>query len=389
MSPFNAYPGVAHAGGEYLLRHLMVLSESMSVTLLTPDTDRGDGPHEPPSWDVLPLGAGSGSAPGRREKVRKFLLGGALPRSAGMALTADPKVRAVVQSADTIDYQWTESVSLDPILRRLNPGASRRLLMHDVLSQRWLRAARKTDRWWRRIAFFARLGTAWLGERRRLRAVSVVGVFSEKDARLLGAWHRRLPRVEVIHPPLVDPDMLRERAVPSARPRKCVLFTGAFDRGENEEGALWLLGHVWPQVSARHDVELVLAGASPSARLVRAASAQGVTVTGYVPSLGPFYAASDLFVAPVLRGAGVKFKVISAMLWGVPVVATDVAAEGIGRGEHYVAVTNDAAAFAAAVSSALEDGDACRLVATAAQTWARDHYGDDQFRMSLARYLSP
>ena len=58
----------------------------------------------------------------------------------------------------------------------------------------------------------------------------------------------------------------------------------------------------------------------------------------------PVYRDSSLFVAPLIAGAGVKFKVLDAMASGLAVVATPIAAEGIVEeaGEScFAAITED------------------------------------------------
>ncbi len=52
-----------------------------------------------------------------------------------------------------------------------------------------------------------------------------------------------------------------------------------------------------------------------------------------MPSIDPLllsFPTPQVVVAPLLVGAGVKGKINQAMLYGVPVVASDVAAEGMG-----------------------------------------------------------
>lgn len=381
FSPFNAYPGVPHAGGEYLLRHLEVLSETFTVTLLTPDPapDPRPGDRDLP-WESIVLSQAPTRLMNLLEKFRKGILGGALPWSFSRAVISDRRARERVRSADIIEYQWTEAASVERAVRRLNPTARRRLFMLDVLSQRWLRSARTSRAVKRRGVATVRLATAWLGEAARLRAVSGVGVLSQKDKDVLLRCHPRCPPVSIVSPWLVDAEMPTQPMPHGVSERVEVLFTGALGRPENEEAVLWLLRDVWPHLDANVDIHLTLAGAGPSERLLAALPSFGVTVTGYVPSLAPLYAASDVFVAPLLSGAGVKFKVITGMLWGLPIVATPVAAEGIGTREQYVTVTDDPRGFAEALSRIADDPERRRRIGAENLAWARTTYGRDQFR---------
>jgi glycosyltransferase involved in cell wall biosynthesis len=79
----------------------------------------------------------------------------------------------------------------------------------------------------------------------------------------------------------------------------------------------------------------------------------------------------------------VKLKAVTAMLWGVPVVATSVGAEGIGGSEVFVAVEDDAAALAAAIAQALADPGAALEVAARAHARSRALYSSAAYRREL------
>jgi glycosyltransferase involved in cell wall biosynthesis len=164
-----------------------------------------------------------------------------------------------------------------------------------------------------------------------------------------------------------------------------VLFVGALWRSENEDAALWLLREIWPRVQARvPGARLTIAGADPTEALRRAADrAEGVEVTGRVESLAPYYLRASVAVAPMRFGAGVKLKAVTAMLWGVPVVATSVGAEGVGGPEVFVAVEDDAAALATAITRALTDPEPALEVAAQAHTFAHALYSSTAYRRGL------
>ena len=52
-------------------------------------------------------------------------------------------------------------------------------------------------------------------------------------------------------------------------------------------------------------------------------------MTGFVPDLGPLYAAADVLVAPLAFGAGTRIKLLEAFSRGVPVVTTSIGAAGL------------------------------------------------------------
>ncbi|MGH9122966.1 MAG: glycosyltransferase family 4 protein, partial [Acidimicrobiales bacterium] len=130
---------------------------------------------------------------------------------------------------------------------------------------------------------------------------------------------------------------------------------------------------VWPYIHRQcPDARLVLAGGRPAPDLL-AHRGEDVGVTGYLPSLAPCYAEADVFVAPVPAGGGLKFKVAQAMLCGLPVVATPIAAEGIldrAGPEIFGAVTDNPKTMAASVASLLKDPERAAALGEAARQWA-------------------
>jgi glycosyltransferase involved in cell wall biosynthesis len=193
----------------------------------------------------------------------------------------------------------------------------------------------------------------------------------------------------VVSPPLDDTDMHTgpRQEQPAADE---VLFVGALGRVENEDAARWLLREIWPIVrAARPGARLTLAGAEPSDELLREADAfPDVQVTGYVPSLNPYYERASVVVAPMRLGAGVKLKSVVAMLWGVPVVATPVGAEGVTGPQVFAAVEEAAADFARAVVAVLEDPASVRETSARAFKWSHDTYSTEQYRRSLDKLYS-
>lgn len=133
--------------------------------------------------------------------------------------------------------------------------------------------------------------------------------------------------------------------------RKDVMFLGGYNHPPNVDAANYLLDEVWPKLSAKlPEAKLLLVGANPPQALKDRASDR-VVVTGRVDELAPWFGKARVFVAALRYGAGAKGKVLAAMAHGVPVVATDIAAEGLGLEDGvsvFVANTPDEIAEATA-----------------------------------------
>lgn len=142
-----------------------------------------------------------------------------------------------------------------------------------------------------------------------------------------------------------------ERASLSVRRRQHILFVAGFAHPPNIDGALWFVKDVWPAVrKAVPDVRLSLVGSNPSQE-IRDLANEEIEVTGYVSDeqLASFYASVRLAVVPLRYGAGVKSKVVEALHHGVPLVTTNVGAQGLMGLERAAVVTDDPDSMADAI----------------------------------------
>lgn len=380
---------IPHAGGEYVRRHLSALSEFYDVTIIGPGSSENIEAAlrvHPSSADVLLIpymsqGFQKLCAPLRL--LYKAVLGASLGLEIEFRLKRDPAVRQALLNADAIGFQWTESAALSQFVRRIAPQAKQTLVIHDVLAQRWLRASQGAHGLASKVFYYLRYISARRAEKLAFASVDTVVAFSEKDAQM-AMKIQPLANVVVVNPPLID-DAMPASCPQRTSDRKSVLFTGALNRPENHEAAMWFLAEIWPAViDAVPEAEFTIAGASPLHELAdRARNSNNVVITGFVEDLNEYYSSANVFVVPLHRGAGVKFKTITAMLWGLPIVTTDVGAEGIGGAQHFVAVTNRPKEFIDAIVESLIHPESNSQIIQASFHWARSRYSLGAFREAL------
>ncbi len=153
------------------------------------------------------------------------------------------------------------------------------------------------------------------------------------------------------------------------------LFVGSFQHRPNRLAARLLLRDVWPLVRRqRPGAVLVLAGRG-SEEFLAEEPAEGVRAVGFVDDLADLYRRSRLFVAPLPEGGGIKIKILEAMARGIPVVTTEVGAEGIAdaRDDVFI-VAPSGPAFADAVIAAADDPEGCRARAARARLRIEDAF---------------
>jgi glycosyltransferase involved in cell wall biosynthesis len=120
-------------------------------------------------------------------------------------------------------------------------------------------------------------------------------------------------------------ELLQTPVRSSAEPLR-LLFVGNVSYRPNQQGLEWFIEQVLPRLrEAGTKVELEIVGA-PARSLPEAPEIRG---HGVVTDLKPFYERAHAAIVPVLYGSGTRLKVVEAMAYGRPVVATSIGAEGL------------------------------------------------------------
>lgn len=153
----------------------------------------------------------------------------------------------------------------------------------------------------------------------------------------------RSNRVRVL-PNVIDVDSFT-RSRPAELRRPAVTFVGGMGYPPNREAAEEVI-RVAELVNRSMRVNFYLVGPSPPP------AKPPVYATGYVDSTAPYVLGSDICVAPVRRGGGVKLKVLEYMASGKPIVATGKAVEGVEGIEFVRAETREE--FAQSILDILE-----------------------------------
>jgi len=384
FTKYVPYKGIPHAGGSYALQHYAALDEAFEIDAIAPSTpdnrvaadealDEGFESH---------LVRGGGLLAGGRFKplgdIDSVIRGSTVTGSVMRGVARDRDIGELLKTADVVEFQWSEMAALASFVRRAAPSVPTAFVAHDVITDRWRRAANESSNPASKVAYAAAARLSAPREARSMALVDLVLTFSEKDASLARALSPTA-RVEVVHPPVQGPTRSPVHQPRASDQARSVLFTGALNRADNYEGVSWFLRKVWPVVRQYEPgAKFVIAGARAPERLVAlVGETPGAALTGYVESFDEFYAKASVAVVPVFTGAGVKFKTIEAMLHGVPVVATEVGADGIGNAGLYAGVTSDPQTFAAQVAGALRGEHDERAVLT--RSWAASRYGHKQF----------
>lgn len=104
-----------------------------------------------------------------------------------------------------------------------------------------------------------------------------------------------------------------------------LVFTGNMSYPPNVNAAGLLAKEIFPLVHKKFpDLRLLITGASPCAKVLGLRQ-ENIEVTGWVDDIRKYYAASKIFIAPMMIGTGLQNKLLEAMAMKIPCVTSALA----------------------------------------------------------------
>lgn len=158
--------------------------------------------------------------------------------------------------------------------------------------------------------------------------------------------------------------------------RKDILYVGGFGHPPNIDAVLWFAAEVFPHVLENFpNMKWHVVGNKPTEEILALAS-DNIIIEGFVSDskLEEFYNNCRLAVVPLRVGAGVKGKIIESAYYQLPVVTTDIGAEGISREEGALVVENDASKMAECICRLYEDYNELEKLAMCEKNLIERHY---------------
>jgi glycosyltransferase involved in cell wall biosynthesis len=138
-----------------------------------------------------------------------------------------------------------------------------------------------------------------------------------------------------------------------------IIYTGSLTYRANLEAVEYFIQQVWPRVRERRpSARFIVTGQLPHPTTVRRLQAvPGVTIAGLRADYQHFVASSGVLAVTLLEGGGTRIKILEALAFGCPVVASSKAIEGLTlKAGDEVLVADGPQALADAVLSVITDG---------------------------------
>lgn len=232
------------------------------------------------------------------------------------------KLRAQGYKPDSIILQWTQIILLSRKIKEFFPGVPLLGIEVDVAYLGFERKARIEEN--RILKKIKEIQYKNLKKRElsALSELSLIAVNNYKDRNLL--IKDNISRDKIIQLSVYFDNYSGIQREPDF---KSLVFFGAMGRPENWKSAIWFIENVMPRIKDL-DLSLYVVGNNPPEKL-RNLSSSRVVVTGYVENVEPFFEKALCMVCPLLLGAGIKVKVLEGLSAGLPVLANEIAIEGI------------------------------------------------------------
>jgi len=196
---------------------------------------------------------------------------------------------------------------------------------------------------------------------------------TDPDARELKRYCPSLP-THVINTG-VDLDYFKPPELPAEGSR--LVFVGAFQHLPNIEAMIYFCREVLPQVQKETPYsELYIVGSNPAPAILALSTIPGVHVTGYVPDIRPYMAASSVYVVPLRLGVGIRGKILEAWSMAMAVVSTPVGCSGL-RCEHgqNILIADSAEGMAAQIGMLLSNPELRQRLGAEGRKTAEQFYG--------------
>lgn len=238
----------------------------------------------------------------------------------------EPALHSILQSviaSHQVSIAWAEYSQMGQYLRLFNSDTIKVLIAHDVASVSSWRQALIVPSIRFRLNRVVEAAKVFLYETDIARAADYVLTVNDRERDFLKRFARH---TQIITSPtgMTLPAALSTEPTPGT-----VLFVGSLRHTPNVEGLRHFLSAVWPKVLARVPQTRLRVVGTPVPSDLQNTSDTSVTWVGRVDDVGEEYLRAWVSIVPIYVGAGIRIKILESLSYGVPVVSTKMAVEGL------------------------------------------------------------
>jgi glycosyltransferase involved in cell wall biosynthesis len=180
-----------------------------------------------------------------------------------------------------------------------------------------------------------------------------------------------------------------DRKPKSFSERKGLVFVGGFQHTPNVDAIQYFCREIMPKIKSI-DPEIILRVAgSNTPREVLDLQSESVEILGHVEDVLPLFESARLSIGPLRFGAGLKGKVATSMACGTPVVASEIAVEGMDLEprKHFL-LAQDTSGFVEEITRAYNNEELWNSLSANATLKAEELWGYNAGVRDLSKLLA-
>ncbi len=244
-------------------------------------------------------------------------------------------------------YFLNEHMEIPLVLDRTRVDLQYQLMEHKHLSPSFKN----------RLLNFECYAKLWAFEKKVANRCAFQVLCGPDDLHFVRRYISRSVPLEVI-PNGVDLEFFHPDSLAEARSiEPTIVFCGAMDYNPNVDALRWYFSEMHDALLREvSDLKVLIVGKDPIPEVQGYATRPGVTVTGAVPDVRPYYKRAWLQIVPLRIGGGTRLKIVESLGIGTPVVSTTIGAQGLDlKSDSEILYADTAAEFVAQTARALRD----------------------------------
>lgn len=167
-----------------------------------------------------------------------------------------------------------------------------------------------------------------------------------------------------------------------------LLFVGSFKHEPNIDAVLYFCHEIYPlllEMNPDFTLEVIGPDAPES---IRSLHSEKIFIRGFIENLDECYRNTHISIAPLRFGAGIKGKIGEALSFGLPVVTTEIGAEGFGLtpGEN-ILIAQTSLAFAKSIFQLSQDYQLYKKLSNNGYKFIKDNYSEDATKKILSKLI--
>ncbi|MEB3219559.1 MAG: glycosyltransferase [Nostocales cyanobacterium 94392] len=233
---------------------------------------------------------------------------------------------------DLIHFEYSHAaVYLNLIKAVINSNYTRTVInIHDIVTQSFLRKSETN------FILGVEVARLFKFEKKLYSHVNELWVLSKKDSDILTSLFSIPENKIIIKPPQLSSFISKIKRNPDKIEKKSLLFWAAMNRSENEQAVINFIQKCFTKLlKIDSEYKLYVVGSNPSAKIINLQNNNNnIIVTGFVEDPTPYFEKAAIGIVPLLQGAGIKLKTLEMLAAGLPVISTNIGAEGVELSEN-------------------------------------------------------